>query len=603
MRWILLVAIFSVSLTGLSAESWTVESWMNQADSLRRAGQDAASLDLLGSAQQHFIEKGDRCSAALVAERKSRIHLDWDNPSHADRALSEALRLSEACPELQMASLGWHFALAQAKLDQGSREAAKQELTMVAGFLEADDLPLKSQALAVEALARLAKMSFDEGDFEGSESDHLSWAAALLSLDRRSEAVETVGWAGICGALENPKEAPAYWRTFPDDAAWKTLSLEHRTTKGIEWGRILLGGGALEAFDEMTQWPWAQVLELSPGELTASLEAQWALLMARRWHNRPTQALAASLHAELAARSIALSEDRVPLLIEALRLRAELLSETGANGPAYRSLSEADSLSRSVLRAERARTGLFESEPWLAAIGDARTAIETQSAAQWRHMTFAVTACLVVLLMWLFQLRRRSSRAHQRLRRLQQQWLPGKQNQIDALAKSGARIVGMAKAQNLPGELQTELEAFGRLADLCSSETQHRPVDLNRLCGDLANSQLRSGSLDWTLQETVPFCGDQAQLRDFFNVLLEGVGNGGCRMAVQSSTEGLEVALDGFSERGWWRQAMSLFAGDGQASNWSLIRLRCDRLGGVLNLDCNAAGANRLLVKLPVYSA
>ena len=130
MRWILLVAIFSVSLTGLSAESWTVESWMNQADSLRRAGQDAASLDLLGSAQQHFIEKGDRCSAALVAERRSRIHLDWDNPSHADRALSEALRLSEACPELQMASLGWHFALAQAKLDQGSREAAKQELTL-----------------------------------------------------------------------------------------------------------------------------------------------------------------------------------------------------------------------------------------------------------------------------------------------------------------------------------------------------------------------------------------------------------------------------------------------------------------------------------------
>ena len=357
MRWLILFAILSVSLTGFSAESWKVESWMHQADSLRRSGQDAASLDLLGSAQQHFIEKGDRCSAALVAERRSRIHLDWDNPSHADQALSEALRLSEACPELQVASLGWHFALAQAKLDQGSREAAKQELNMVAGFLEADGLPLKSQALAVEALARLAKMSFDEGDFEGSESDHLSWAAALLSSIadlKRWKKWDGPAFVGRWRIQQRPPPIGARSQTMPPGkpCRWNT-----EPPKALNGGRILLGGGALEAFDEMAQWPWAQVLELSPGEVTASLEAQWALLMARRWQNRPTQALAASLHAELAARSIELSEDRVPLLIEALRLRAELLSETGANGPAYRSLSEADSLSRSVLRAERARTG------------------------------------------------------------------------------------------------------------------------------------------------------------------------------------------------------------------------------------------------------
>lgn len=74
-------------------------------------------------------------------------------------------------------------------------------------------------------------------------------------------------------------------------------------------------------------------------------------------------------------------------------------------------------------------------------------------------------------------------------------------------------------------------------------------------------------------------------------------------MNVKSGPEGLNVDLGDFSERGWWRQAMSLFAGDSKASNWSLIRLRCDRLGGVLNLDCNAAGANKLSVSLPVYSA
>ncbi|MDA8901237.1 hypothetical protein N9I92_00195, partial [bacterium] len=196
-----------------------------------------------------------------------------------------------------------------------------------------------------------------------------------------------------------------------------------------------------------------------------------------------------------------------------------------------------------------------------------------------------------------------SGRAHKRLRRLQQQWLPGKQNQINALARSGARIVGLAQLQSLPGELKLELDAFGRLAALCSAETVHQPVNLERICGDLAKHRSLRGILDWSLQEEVPFQGDEAQIQDFFGVLLEGVGSGSCRMEVKSGPEGLNVTLDEFSERGWWRQAMSLFAGDGKASNWSLIRLRCDRLGGVMNLDCNAGGANKLSVSLPVYSA
>ena len=48
---------------------------------------------------------------------------------------------------------------------------------------------------------------------------------------------------------------------------------------------------------------------------------------------------------------------------------------------------------------------------------------------------------------------------------------------------------------------------------------------------------------------------------------------------------------------------MTLFAGDGEERHWSLVRLRCDRLGGSLNLDCDAAGARTLKLALPVYSA
>jgi len=74
-------------------------------------------------------------------------------------------------------------------------------------------------------------------------------------------------------------------------------------------------------------------------------------------------------------------------------------------------------------------------------------------------------------------------------------------------------------------------------------------------------------------------------------------------MSVRSRTDGLEVSFDEFTERAWWREAMTLFAGDGEVRHWSLVRLRCDRLGGTMQLDCDAAGAKCLTVELPVYSA
>ena len=68
------------------------------------------------------------------------------------------------------------------------------------------------------------------------------------------------------------------------------------------------------------------------------------------------------MHAELAAREIEDAALREPLLVEALRTRSGLLATTGAHGPAYLALVEADSLSRAMLRAERPGRGLFESE-------------------------------------------------------------------------------------------------------------------------------------------------------------------------------------------------------------------------------------------------
>ena len=238
----------------------------------------------------------------------------------------------------------------------------------------------------------------------------------------------------------------------------------------------------MATFDAMGQWPWAKAVEAGTDVVPPEWTARWGLLQARRWKSRPPQALAASLHAELAAREIEDAALREPLLVEALRTRSGLLATTGAHGPAYLALVEADSLSRAMLRAERARSGLFESEPWLAAIGDARTAMEARRAEQWQWATIGAGILCLCLMLWLWQTRGRAGKAHKRLRRLQQQWLPGKQHQIDALATSGSRIAELAGGLALPAEMQRELADFGRLSALCSREMQHEPIDLATLC-------------------------------------------------------------------------------------------------------------------------
>jgi len=602
LRFALCLVLLGSTATAVAA-SGALETWLAKSDSLRNLGQDAASLDLLKSAEQEFVKQGDPCSAAWLAGRRAAVHVDWKNPLHAGVALSDAIQHSLQCPDLSDDRVGWRLALAQANLEQGKRKEARTLLLSLAGMIEVQGMSQHRLGLAVEALAQLAQMAFEEGAYAEAEADHLSRASALLELDRRVEAAKALGWAGVCRAIEWPHEVPKYWSSIPDNPAWQSIPLEDRVIHGVEWGRLLLEGRAGLTYDEMGNWPWAEALRGGSPEVAAEWDARWALLQARRWRKQPTQALAASLHAELAARVIVDAALREPLLVEALRIRSGLLAETGAHGPAYHALAEADSLSRAMLRAERARTGLFESEPWLAAIGDARTAMEARRAQMWQWAATGAAALSALLLIWLIRVRWREGKAHSRLRRLQQQWIPGKQHQIDALAQSGHRITQLAGGLTLPAEMQRELADFGRLTALCSQEMEHEPVALEAMCAALGEARSATGTLDWTVREEIPFRGDQHHLTDFLQVLLEGVGNGPCRMVLTSAGDGLTIELDGFTEKGWWRQAMSLFAGDAKAEHWSMIRMRCDRLGGQLDLDCDAAGARALTVSLPVYSA
>ena len=216
MRRCILMLSMVFALGGLRAEVWTLQQWLAHGDSLRGLGQDAAALDAFSNAERAFKELGESCAVAQCAERMARIHIEWDNPVHADAALAVAMASGMACPELQGARTLWSLALGQLKLDLGDRQAAR-EWWMQVPLTVTDSSSLGLRMAAVEAQGRLAQMSLEEGDYERSESEHLEWAAGWLSVERRDEAAVALGWSGVCAALAQPDALPVVWSSLPTD--------------------------------------------------------------------------------------------------------------------------------------------------------------------------------------------------------------------------------------------------------------------------------------------------------------------------------------------------------------------------------------------------
>ena len=121
---------------------------------------------------------GEDCAVAQCAERRSRVHIAWDNPVQADEALTRRCN-GWRLPELQRVRALWSLAL-ESKVGPPSAGGSP------VGWVEYREWwaipPPSAQMAAVEAMGRLARMSFEEGAFEQSESEHLAWAAGWLSL-------------------------------------------------------------------------------------------------------------------------------------------------------------------------------------------------------------------------------------------------------------------------------------------------------------------------------------------------------------------------------------------------------------------------------------
>ena len=288
-------------------------------------------------------------------------------------ALTEAIRFSEQCPGLAEQRVGWRLSLAEASLEQGKRKEARTLLLGLARMTSEEGVSPERKALAVSAMEQLAAMSFEEGAYEEAEADHLARASVLLELDRREAAAIALGWAAVCHSLEHPEVAPDYWSGFEDNPAWRAIPVERKVVHGTEWGACCWRAGP---------WPHSMPWDNGPGRKPWRPVPTWCLRSGRpdggccrRWKSQPTRALAASLHAELAAREIE-EAAREPLLVEALRTRSACSPPRARTARPIWPSSRPTACPGDAARRAGGRACL--SEPWLAAIGDARTAMEAR---------------------------------------------------------------------------------------------------------------------------------------------------------------------------------------------------------------------------------
>ena len=203
-----------------------------------------------------------------------------------------------------------------------------------------------------------------------------------------------------------------------------------------------------------------------------------------------------------------------------------------------------------MLRAERARTGLFESEPWLAAIGDARTAMETERAEQWRMATMALLVAVLGVWFGPAPAPGRPSGTPP-FAPPPTAVVAGQQQQIDALARSGSRMLGLAGGHALPAALKKEMAALVG-SQLCHPEMDHTLIELSR-CADVQESAMPGRVLDWSVEEEAPFRGDARSGAGLPPSAPRGRRRGGAGWCC-GGTDGLKVELDEFVDRSWWRQ-------------------------------------------------
>jgi hypothetical protein len=141
------------------------------------------------------------------------------------------------------------------------------------------------------------------------------------------------------------------------------------------------------------------------------------------------------------------------------------------------------------------------------------------------------------------------------------------------------------------------LDEFSLRTQLYARELRAEALDLNMLCATIDAESHQQ--VAWAVTEEASISADPTVITQFLTHLLARIDAQHLRVDLNAVAGRLEVVLHDFSESHWWPQAVSLFTGDQRDKDWSLVRMRCDRLGGSMAMDCDATGARRLRVVLP----
>ena len=128
---------------------------------------------------------------------------------------------------------------------------------MVGPGMVGDSATFGLQMAAVEAMGRLAHMSFEEGAFERPQNPSI-WPGRPVGcqLGAGMKAVLALGWSGVCRALARCRGIPCpIWSTLPADAGWLALDPEVRMRHALSGVGPSMEGKAHVAFDALAGWP------------------------------------------------------------------------------------------------------------------------------------------------------------------------------------------------------------------------------------------------------------------------------------------------------------------------------------------------------------
>jgi hypothetical protein len=546
------------------------------ADSLLRTGQDAGALDAYLTATQ----LADPCVQVLAYQGIGRIHRAWNNPRDAELAFSEAMRYSARCHGVCSEEHLFEWALSL--LEVGRAEDAVAPLSKLADRSNAEG------HFANESLQKLAHIAFDAGDY-AEASQHFG---ALTSRYQGSQSLEAEGafeWALLSDLLAQPdllgvEQRVHDWVSRP---AWSVRAPALRCARLVHWAGVLYEAGQTDNA--------ALLLSLMPEQAGPRHRAR-AQALSSRIFDKKGQRVEALIHAVQALESALVSRDNV--LIESVaRWRTDLLQREGRSADALAMLTLADSLATSGARAAAGGQNRFWEEPFIRSLGDARTALwaRTEKTQRLALLLLGLLSGLGFLLFW--GATRGRKNATSRLQLIESKRLPAYEKRIAQLSEAGLQMDAALQGASLSPMQRRVLDEFSLRTQLYAQELRAEALDLNKLCATIDAESHQQ--VAWAVTEEAAICADPTVIAQFLTHLLARIDAHHLRVDLNAVAGRLEVVLHDFSESHWWPQAISLFTGDQRDKDWSLVRMRCDRLGGSMAMDCDAAGARRLRVVLP----